>query len=200
MAGVWTNLLASCPDCNRSRYQKIIESTTTGSSKSQPRLSGKDNFFPINGVRAKCEADDLSLEDPLLIDPTVRDPCDHLTFTTDTMLSVVLPNILNGSNDPYGDTSIVTYGLNRSGLVDARTTFLQGMKFQADAIEAMLFAAVQEGVSKNVSDSLIGSAFVQLDALKFKKEVKNIYSALAATFYDKFFSDISKKYADALKK
>ncbi|MGN6814526.1 MAG: HNH endonuclease, partial [Solirubrobacterales bacterium] len=57
----WENLLPSCYDCNRRRYQE----TTAGR-----RLSGKGNLFPLEdeSMRAVGPGDEI-LEEPFLIDP-----------------------------------------------------------------------------------------------------------------------------------
>ena len=61
LAYEWTNLLISCQICN----QKF-----------------KKNLFPLRrpSRRAKCHKDDVSGEEPLLIDPSADDPAGHLTF------------------------------------------------------------------------------------------------------------------------
>lgn len=200
LAGVWENLLASCPDCNRSRYQVIVESTDTTTTKLASKLSGKENHFPILGVRAKCETDDHLLEDPLLIDPTDKDPSKHIFFTTDTLLSIVLPINTNGSKDRYGAESIEAYGLNRVGLVDTRTAFLKGLQLQADTIDKILHSAVQPNMPVDLSKSLVDLAFTKLAELATFADPKKIYSALAATFYDEFHTEITTKYHQLLKK
>ena len=77
LAYEWRNLLPSCTFCNRLRG----ELEEWPSSEKLP-TGGKGDSFPLNdeGFRARCPNDDLLLEDPLLLDPTVDDPEEHLTF------------------------------------------------------------------------------------------------------------------------
>lgn len=61
LAYEWSNLFISCQICN----QKF-----------------KKNLFPLRqpSRRARSHYDDLSKEEPLLIDPSAEDPATHLTF------------------------------------------------------------------------------------------------------------------------
>jgi uncharacterized protein (TIGR02646 family) len=199
LAGVWENLLASCPDCNRRRYQESVDLTETTTTKSKPQLSGKADHFPILGVRAMCESDNHLLEDPLLIDPTVTNPSNHLVFTTDTMISVILPINQNGLNDAYGDESIKTFGLNRVGLVDSRTAFLQNLKLISEMIDELFSFAVQPGMTEENTNKLIASANENLKRLAEYANPNKTYSALAATFYDQILEKMKRKYQNVLK-
>lgn len=97
LAGAWENLLLACQTCNR-RF----------------RDGGKGNFFPIGGERAKPLATDAGLvaELPLLLDPTVDEPDEHLIFLDDG--TVV-------SETGRGQTTIRIIALNRLELVAARS-------------------------------------------------------------------------------
>jgi uncharacterized protein (TIGR02646 family) len=106
----WTNLLASCIDCNSFRYHEEKDGTRTG--------SGKGNRFPLRdpSKRATCAADE-GLEEPLLLDPTRDDPAEHLEFT---WRGIIRPKRMNGVSSPNGRVSIEIYGLQRTDLVPLR--------------------------------------------------------------------------------
>src|SRR5471030_1085698 len=150
LAASWDNLLASCIDCNRERYQHVaMEGMTQRDMDAVKRiLSGKKDAFPIAGTRARNERDNHAAEDPLLIDPTQRDPERHLSWEElpddqrgAEALSIVTAKRDAGVLDPYGDESIAIYGLNRRGLVEERTILLRALKTQAARIESWIMLA-----------------------------------------------------------
>lgn len=149
LAAEWENLLASCIDCNRERYQHVgVDGMTQRELDAITRiLSGKKDAFPIAGARACLEGDDHALEDPLLIDPTRRDPDQHLIWEElnyadqPSALSIVSPRVGAGVSDPYGDESIAIYGLNRRGLVERRTALMLLLKTEAARIESLVNAS-----------------------------------------------------------
>jgi hypothetical protein len=79
---------------------------------------GKLNQFPIAGTRACCPEDDLSKEDPLLLNPLVDDPKAWLTFiprvgTTDV-------GTVTGAK-PRGLATLDIVSLNREDLLKQRS-------------------------------------------------------------------------------
>lgn len=114
LATEWTNLLASCIDCNRGRYQILLASEDGQQLTQGERLSGKHDHFPVGGLRATCATDDHSQEDPLLIDPTCIDPGEHIDW------KIVVEWPLAVALSRYGKSSIDIFGLNRSKLAEAR--------------------------------------------------------------------------------
>lgn len=139
LAAEWTNLLPSCPACNQRRrhveYQAgmTLEEIELAEQTRPKRTFGKGNTFPVRGDNwVTTEAGNLSDEDPLLINPCVREPQKHLewVFGYDRQFapwdaSPVLPivrarQLPGGGEDPYGTTSIAVYGLNRVGVFRAR--------------------------------------------------------------------------------
>jgi uncharacterized protein (TIGR02646 family) len=77
LAYEWTNLLPSCSHCNQRRKdQPLFDDPTTGPA------AGKGDQFPLRDetTRAMLPTDDLSLEEPLLLDPTRTDPSALFTF------------------------------------------------------------------------------------------------------------------------
>jgi hypothetical protein len=97
LAGHWENLLPSCIDCNRRRYQptpEVLSSLSAVLDRQRIQgfraiLTGKNSCFPIKGTRMDAEpagtdlAAALIAEDAYLLDPCVDDPAQHLSFHID---------------------------------------------------------------------------------------------------------------------
>lgn len=146
LAADWENLLPSCLDCNRKREQ-VIDQARAGAAaavmtpaQDMPvanhvlRTSGKANSFPVDGpTRVKEPAETLANERPLLLDPCRDDPALFLRFTVDapTPYGLVVPRgviAADGTMDFVAQraaSSIGIYGLNRLGLLQARTRVIQ---------------------------------------------------------------------------
>ncbi len=96
----WSNLLFCCKKCNGAKC--------------------KGNLFPLRpkSKRARNHSDDLSLEDPFLIDPATIDPNDHIYFDEH----------LVGFRTDYGRESINVLKLDRPELNDLREEHLSNIK------------------------------------------------------------------------
>ena len=147
----WANLLPSCIDCNRRRKQKVLDLPDTPdlpTADAAARLrtvefnTGKKDAFPLQdeGTRMVDEGDPSLLDNEarLLLDPTRDDPDKHLIFDTidgtengDGWVSWVrpVPGETPGSVSSVGTMSIKVYGLNRMGLVQARSRLLLELEF-----------------------------------------------------------------------
>lgn len=100
LATDWDNMLISCMDCNRVRLHA-------------GEKAGKGNRFPlVDESKRAFHPGEETRERPLLLDPCRDDPESHLVF--DAKGRVV-------SDTPFGQTSISVLGLNRAGLVEARS-------------------------------------------------------------------------------
>jgi uncharacterized protein (TIGR02646 family) len=99
LAYEWENMIPACQACN-----------VTKSSR-----------FPIAGPKAEGPDDDLSLEQPLLLDPTnpADDPNEHLYFRED--------GLVIGATE-RGRTTIRTLGLNREFLIQQRFDSILSIK------------------------------------------------------------------------
>lgn len=93
LAYEWSNLFFSCQLCNQ---------------------SFKRNLFPLRNPRqrARIHRDDLQVERPLLLDPSMVDPETILSFREETVYAI--------SGNHLGRTTIHVFGLNRKELLEAR--------------------------------------------------------------------------------
>ncbi len=101
LAYTWENLFLACTLCNQ---------------------EFKKNQFPLRNPkqRAKCHHDDISKEQPLLIDPSKVDPSKHIRFNDEIAYPV------RGSR--LGKETIAIVGLNRSALVEYRREYLDDLR------------------------------------------------------------------------
>lgn len=167
LAVAWENLLPSCLDCNRRRYQPTPLEFASLTAMAEPLRvgaylsikTGKDSCFPIDGPRVTTEPPlhdavrVLRMERPLLLDPCIDRPQDHLYYWINRRdhIGLVLPvagggaaptlplltedrqAIINHAHavgvSPRGAVSIQVYGLNRLPLVQERTRLLRKLEF-----------------------------------------------------------------------
>ncbi len=101
------NLLFSCEQCNRSYKRDLFPLMT-------PRK------------RAKSHHDDLSKEDPLIINPRNNDPINYIGFREE------YPFAIDGN--VYGKTTIECAGLDRETLNEARRSHLETVGLLWDII------------------------------------------------------------------
>jgi uncharacterized protein (TIGR02646 family) len=106
----WSNLLFTCAYCNSAKH--------------------KGSLFPLKdeSKRAKSHHDNISLEDPMLIDPANTDPIDHIFFEKE---------IIKGKTD-YGWETINICGLDRETLNTKRKALI-------DHINARLVILTEKG-------------------------------------------------------
>lgn len=106
----WSNLLFSCSECNR---------------------SWKRSQFPLaRGQRLVAEQDPPGKERPLLLDPSIDDPCAHIQFRLIDERWVPLPR--DGSR--RGHATIEALGLNRDTLHDLYSAHVRSL---SDGIETI---------------------------------------------------------------
>jgi uncharacterized protein (TIGR02646 family) len=111
LAATWRNLLPSCSDCNRKRYQQFADEPD--------RLSGKANLFPIKSERRRATAPGQEAkEGRLLLHPRLDDPRPHLEFVDGG--GVRPRELLPGLESARGAASIAVYGLTRDPLARRR--------------------------------------------------------------------------------
>jgi hypothetical protein len=146
LAMAWANLLPSCIDCNRRRWQKLPKSPSRMLELFlAPEIEGglaklgKQDLFPISGSRAGSKDADLDLEQALLLNPTLDDAEAHLKyyFGETEPLSLIVPRTIRGKPSPRGLMSIHVYGLNRLGLVQERTRLVKRLEFMCTLVEEL---------------------------------------------------------------
>lgn len=198
LAATWQNLLPSCIDCNRRRkhlHQTIVPPSAT------PRLqcTGKHNAFPLvnPGNRAMSRSANLAAEDPLLIDPTSRDPDLHLRWILDTPLSIVAPvNDVSGNADGYGAVSIKSYGLNRQKLVEERTKLKRQLDTDAEDIRFLLSEASSTELPRG--KRWIDRAILKIKEMQKRSEASEIYAAYAGKYIDQFLDQLEGEFSTLL--
>lgn len=171
LAMSWENLLPSCIDCNRKRYQFTpLDDGHQANGAELDRLgSGKKDSFPIVDTNSRAETTDaaaLDHEKPLLLNPRKDDPDLHLKFYFDDQspVSFVTPRELNDDFDGdyrdveglsrKGRASIDVYGLNRLGLVQARSEILRRLVF-LETVVVDLSSVAQDMEDRKVEHELL---------------------------------------------
>lgn len=132
LAAAWTNLLPSCIRCNRREHQPLFDGTDL--------VMGKANDFPLdNELQRANTIGGEDLEVPLLIDPCVVNPADHVRFEDDEGRCIAKevdadPSTLSAR---MARASIDTYGLNRAGLVRERSLYMNWAKVSLARLERL---------------------------------------------------------------
>lgn len=133
LAGEWSNLLVSCPDCNRSRNHEVPGQT-------EKVKLGKETQFPLKSEveRVRLHTAQIANEDPyrLLLDPCADNPEEHLTFD-DKGLVYSRTNAV-GQSSEKGKISIDVYALQRKGLVEERLQVMNDVIFQFDQLRSLV--------------------------------------------------------------
>lgn len=188
LASDWNNLLLSCTHCNQGRKQHIItpdmdERDYLALVSAPPRtLVGKQNQFPVGGSRARHPGDDLAGEDPLLIDPTGRDPAPSFAWCNPKDLSIVLAAQSGTGEDPHGTATIAICALNRWKLVRARTTLLQQLRLFRDSIFKQL--------EKDDSPAGVARAMDSVDLMRSFAEPDHAFSAMAHHYVEEVSEEL----------
>jgi len=116
----WDNLLLACQYCNH----------------------GKGNHFPIAGSRASSPADDLAAEQPLLLDPCIDNPADHLMFSEEGHCAGVTER---------GKVTVQILNLDRPALVAARK---EAALLVEHTLQLVMMAAAKEQQQDRLGDLL----------------------------------------------
>lgn len=104
LATTWDNFLPACTRCNSRKFQEHEDGP--------PRVTGKANFFPLADESRRATAiGEEAHEEPLLLNPYVDDPEQHLAFSGDGLVHALTP---------AGQETIRVLGLNRRKLVMRR--------------------------------------------------------------------------------
>ncbi|WP_455922654.1 hypothetical protein [Pseudomonas putida] len=131
LAAKWPNLLISCADCNRPRTQPDYDN--------RKRVIGKANYFPLADESQRATGPrGLRHEEPLLLNPCMDDPEEHLVFLDDGRVEA---KVIDGVPSSKGLASIRYLGLARAELLQMRA---RHRRIVMSAIRHT-FAAMEEG-------------------------------------------------------
>lgn len=183
LAARWDNILPSCIDCNRSRYHHV-EQLPYDPLSSQRRGTryrlGKGTSFPIlGGAYVYDEHSDLGTEQEALIDPTRRDPADHLVWLDFDGRSLISPRRLDSVLDECGKHTYRVFGLNRQGLVEHRTALMNQIRARCAHIADLLGKSVSKTTSEETAMQFRELALGQLKELQDYAAPDAPYSAMA---------------------
>ena len=197
----WTKLLPCCSDCNRKRKHNhvTLDQNNQATVTTDRTIAGKKDAFPLHGpLRANGPNDPLQVEQPLLIDPTLRDPGQHIDWWINELRFPMMTARLHGAAaDPFAAVSIKVLGLNRQGLVEERGSLLQDLAATFEIIRDLIRAAGSMAPSAQ-RDETIAKAVFHLNRVRAKGESTERYSAVARAYVGKAEQAIGKELNDAL--
>lgn len=131
LGATWTNLLPSCIDCNRERYQ--WRHVSDPFFEQTPRLTGKKNRFPLaDPAKRWLDRNAPNEEEPMVLDPCRDHPEEHIDFTDD---GIPLPQLAAAGPSTRGKTTIDVCGLWRDALVRQRKEVLKDL--EAELLETI---------------------------------------------------------------
>jgi len=143
LAAKWDNLLASCPNCNRTNKFDIVNLGEL--------TVGKLNKFPISNesFRLRNPLDDFEREESVrcLLDPCRDNPSQHIFFSDD---GLILPKKRGNGYSTKGKQSIDVYALQRKELVEEREALAIKIKAQIKSVEYSIKMQDHFGVGNNV--------------------------------------------------
>lgn len=173
LAAKWPNLLLSCADCNRPRTQFDHDA--------RKRVIGKANFFPLADETQRAKGHwQLGQEQPLILNPCVDDPTEHLVFRED---GGVEPAIINGEPSLKGRTTIHLLGLGRWELLQMRARHRRVVMAAIRHTAAALDAGEDPGADLQDLVDLLSpkEAYVAMTRMLVKKYLGDYLSQLAVT-------------------
>lgn len=188
----WSNLLPTCPGCNKGLKQHVVTADMTiaeveALQAAEPRvLHGKALQFPVGAPRLVASQDDHDAEEPYIIDPTRTDPRPELRWRTDTTYSVLEPAKKLGISSTRGEETIRCLALNRIDLVQARTTTLT------------LLRAQRERIMQDLDDGAGGAANPAEVAIHLQYALKGVERLRLHARPDQPFSAMAQAFVDDL--
>lgn len=209
LAAAWSNLLPSCPPCNQRRRQTAYDPAVTledfeaARRRQSDTLSGKANAFPVRQNNwVTDENGDISVEDPLLINPCDRKPEDHLEFIfdwkrtqyiweADQVTAIVRPRLNAGQEDPYAKASIAIYGLRRAGLFREHMARVKELQLLCVPIVDLVRDLAQEPPPGDAVRLVARLKTYKTNLLAFTKPDRP-YSAMARAFVRHFEAELDR--------
>ena len=140
----WTNLLLACPNCNQSP-NKGTRFPVSGGCRALP-IQPVNAQNQINRTYLIASQSPLSDEIPLLINPEIDEPGEHLCFRKHGQIAPKDSSI-------RGITSIEIYGLDRDTLLKARKEVLANYLKELNAY--ILMHKENRGLDDNSLDALL---------------------------------------------
>lgn len=192
LAHTWSNLLPSCGHCNKRRRQHIAtedmtEEQVLALQAKKPKVSyGKMNQFPIAGRRASYSAQDLTIEEPHLINPTEEDPEPFFKWSANGLYSIVLAKPTDAQTSARALSNISVFGLNRLRLVQSRTSRLNELRYQ----RIQILDALRKDAAKPDSSDHLEVAIQKIEALKQLHGADKPYTAMVKAFLDDFRAEL----------
>lgn len=188
LALAWTNLLPTCPGCNKGLKQHIVTADMTVAeveamqALSPKELHGKATQFPVGAGRLAAKVDDHFAEQPHIIDPTRMDPEPELLWRHDAAFSVLEPERKAGVPSIVGEATIRCLALNRVDLVESRTQILNRLKTQKLQIFTDLERDADSAGDPLMASVYVSSALRRVDDMRLAGEPDQPFSAMARTF------------------
>lgn len=171
LAFEWTNLLASCIDCNRGREQEVSDGR---------RVVGKANRFPLVSERQRAKRPgDEKKEKPLLLNPCEDEVQEYFVYEE---TGFVMPKTKRGLRCQRAQVTIEVCGLLRGGLLRARREHLQNIM-----LDIRKFQLYEQTLRDN--PGLKGAAVMALLELLSEKLISYLdprkpYTALSRQFIE----------------
>lgn len=186
LAMVWENLLPSCIDCNRARWQMVPDDSVPGGWRREK--IGKANHFPIANPATRWTSFNLPISEvPLLLDPCVDNPAEYFDFRSDGLL---LPKPdLDDVKRRRATESIRVYALNRKGLVDERRRHVLWMELEFRLIRFLYTASGSNELPQAHRDAASALVAETLDRLRERTLSKVPYSQFIARRLAKFLRE-----------
>jgi hypothetical protein len=211
LASDWTNLLPSCPACNQRRRHVEYEPGMTLEEIERALLSkpanttGKANAFPLLDKNWVTNIDgDLTVEDPLLINPCENDPETHLEWVfdrkgtppiweADPIIPFVRPRLRDGIDSLHGEASIAIFGLNRVEVVRPRIEQVRKIQGTCPAIvDTVIDLAALGNDNSPRADKLRERLQRYRRSLMRFTAPQEHYAGMARAFVREFDSDLLK--------
>ncbi|HYC92760.1 MAG TPA: retron system putative HNH endonuclease [Thermoanaerobaculia bacterium] len=174
-ASDWDNLLPSCIDCNRQRYQLLVD-------ERKKVRAGKGTLFPLaKGSKRATSRAAMAREVPLLLHPANDDPDEHLRYTEEAVVRA-------RRNSEKAPESIRVYALNRSALVDERLQLLLLLRHRMHTIAVLIDLLDRStGRTAELIEDLLIHEMTELHAFAHPARP---YSAMARHFIKEFAKTI----------
>ena len=173
LAWEWENLLPSCHNCNSVIYQYIVG----GDSPEVKVLRGKGNLFPLADDNMRISHHEnhkyLDKELPLLLNPCVDDPKNHLEYSDEGHIY---------SRSDKGYISIITYGLDRKELFKDRLSIATLITAQIKRVRRCMTKWIADPENTSVMEELIEERDILYAYVKPERE----YSLMASQIIHRF--------------